>query len=275
MDFLLIHYTLRNNPKASVWNFCVNFVWNVFCGYCHLRPHNKKFIFTQNICNYFYSINALQQLTFYYVWSRNCCWPVKCFLIFILFFTEQKNYYTICGTIWKTQRHHLTIIQLFFHLKQYCVGNMIITHRHIHFKHTCIIFWNALNNCDEEMVVRSLKSAYFLPEKELSCFLVDDLVSCLKEFSSSASPSPHQEGCPYRGVPRGSAVTSPRTNAHMQTQFNKVLHTVQILQFYGSLSDFRCLLCALHSHTVDINCLLCDVATNEPSCSSCMCVFVY
>lgn len=77
------------------------------------------------------------------------------------------------------------------------------------------------------MVVRSLKFEYYLPESELSCFFVDDLVSCLKEFSSSASPSPHQEGCPYRGVPRGSAVTSPETNAHMQT-VNKALQKVKI-----------------------------------------------
>lgn len=41
-----------------------------------------------------------------------------------------------------------------------------------------------------------------------SCFLMDDLLSCLKEFSSSASPSPHQDGWPYRGVPRGSVAAS-------------------------------------------------------------------
>lgn len=56
---------------------------------------------------------------------------------------------------------------------------------------------------------------HVLPEMQLSCFLdEDDLVSCLKEFSSSASSSPHQEGWPYRGVPRGSAVMSPGGDAH-------------------------------------------------------------
>lgn len=69
---------------------------------------------------------------------------------------------------------------------------------------------------------------YLLPEKELSCFLLDDLLSCLKEFSSSASPSPHQDGWPYRGVPRGSAVTSPETDAQMQTRFNKALEKLHI-----------------------------------------------
>lgn len=69
---------------------------------------------------------------------------------------------------------------------------------------------------------------YLLPEKELSCFLLDDLLSCLKEFSSSASPSPHQDGWPYRGVPRGSAVTSPETDAQMQTRFNKASETLHI-----------------------------------------------
>ncbi len=54
---------------------------------------------------------------------------------------------------------------------------------------------------------------------ELSCFLLDDLLSCLKEFSSSASPSPHQDGWPYKGVPRGSAVTSPEADAKMHTDF--------------------------------------------------------
>lgn len=56
-----------------------------------------------------------------------------------------------------------------------------------------------------------------LPELEPSCFFVNDFVSCLKEFSSSASPSPHQDGWPYRGVPRGNAVTSPEADAHIDT----------------------------------------------------------
>lgn len=57
-----------------------------------------------------------------------------------------------------------------------------------------------------------------LPEMKLSCFLDEqDLDSCLKEFSSSASPSPHQDGWPYNGVPRGSAVTSPDTNKCKKT----------------------------------------------------------
>lgn len=43
-------------------------------------------------------------------------------------------------------------------------------------------------------VALRLKPEFVLPEMELSCFLLDDLLSCLKEFSSSASPSPHQDG---------------------------------------------------------------------------------
>ena len=68
-----------------------------------------------------------------------------------------------------------------------------------------------------------------LPEMEPSCFFdEDDLVSCLKEFSSSASPSPHQDGWPYSGVPRGSAATSPVTGAHDQWLFNNAQQRVHI-----------------------------------------------
>ncbi len=48
-----------------------------------------------------------------------------------------------------------------------------------------------------------------LPAPLFSCFFPDVLFSCLKEFSSSASPSPHQDGCPYNGVPLCTAAMSP------------------------------------------------------------------
>lgn len=48
-----------------------------------------------------------------------------------------------------------------------------------------------------------------LPVPLFSCFFPDILFSCLKEFSSSASPSPHQDGCPYSGVPLCKAAMSP------------------------------------------------------------------
>ena len=60
---------------------------------------------------------------------------------------------------------------------------------------------------------------------EPSCFLMEDL-SWWKEFSSSASPSPHQDGWPYRGVPRGIAPMSPETDANMQTQLNKAQQSI-------------------------------------------------
>lgn len=101
-----------------------------------------------------------------------------------------------------------------------------------------------------------------LPEREESCLLLDDLLSCLKEFSSSASPSPHQDGWPYKGVPRGSAVTSPETDAQEQTLFfNKDVqepHTAA--QRY--LRPVVCI--ALHLQ----RCAYCaNMTTSEPSCS--------
>lgn len=58
------------------------------------------------------------------------------------------------------------------------------------------------------------------PVTEASCFFAAVLFSCLNEFSSSASPSPHQEGCPYKGVPLCSAAVSPTTRKlHFQNRF--------------------------------------------------------
>lgn len=80
------------------------------------------------------------------------------------------------------------------------------------------------------MEAESLQMYSVLPDMELSCFFdEDDLLSCLKEFSSSASPSPHQDGWPYRGVPRGSAATSPVTDAH--TNIFKFLYSAEGAHF--------------------------------------------
>lgn len=106
-----------------------------------------------------------------------------------------------------------------------------------------------------------------LPEMEASCLLLDDLLSCLKEFSSSASPSPHQDGWPYKGVPRGSAVTSPETDAQEQTLFTKDVqepHTAVQRYLRPATYNMPIQCIALHLQ----RCAYCaKMTTSEPSCS--------
>lgn len=61
------------------------------------------------------------------------------------------------------------------------------------------------------------------PVPGVSCFFPAALLSCLNEFSSSASPSPHQEGCPYKGVPLCSAAVSPTTKNSIRSS-----HSTQV-----------------------------------------------
>lgn len=65
-----------------------------------------------------------------------------------------------------------------------------------------------LNTCPIWIWCRSIE--VFLPEVEGSWLFPSGLPLALKALCSSTSSSPHHEGCPYNGVPRGIAETSKK-----------------------------------------------------------------